>query len=344
MNGYERIQAAIKGEKPDTTPIMLHNFMMAAKEAGVTMKQFRESPQIMADTFIQSVEKYKFDGILVDLDTVTLAGAVGVPVDFPEHEPARSAKGNLISLEDVKSLKKVNIENYRYIQHWLEAVRIIKDHFKSEIFVRGNCDQAPFSLAGMMRGSQEWMLDLLMAEPGIINELLEYCTEIGIQFIRLMAQTGCDMVSNGDSPAGPEMVSPEIYETFALPYEKRLVEEAHKNKMPYTIHICGNTETILDLMLQTDADAFELDYKTDVQKAFDILHDKVCFIGNIDPSGVLAMGSPELVEKKTIELLKIFSKTNRFILNAGCAIPSNTTEENLQKMINTSRDFNKLIL
>lgn len=344
MNGYERIQAAIKGEKPDTTPIMLHNFMMAAKEAGVTMKQFRESPQIMADTFIQSVEKYKFDGILVDLDTVTLAGAVGVPVDFPEHEPARSAKGNLISLEDVKSLKKVNIENYRYIQHWLEAVRIIKDHFKSEIFVRGNCDQAPFSLAGMMRGSQEWMLDLLMAEPGIINELLEYCTEIGIQFIRLMAQTGCDMVSNGDSPAGPEMVSPEIYETFALPYEKRLVEEAHKNKMPYTIHICGNTETILDLMLQTDADAFELDYKTDVQKAFDILHDKVCFIGNIDPSGVLAMGSPELIEKKTIELLKIFSKTNRFILNAGCAIPSNTTEENLQKMINTSRDFNKLIL
>lgn len=344
MNGYERIQAAIKGEKPDTTPIMLHNFMMAAKEAGVTMKQFRESPQIMADTFIQSVEKYKFDGILVDLDTVTLAGAVGVPVDFPEHEPARSAKGNLISLEDVKSLKKVNIENYRYIQHWLEAVRLIKDHFKSEIFVRGNCDQAPFSLAGMMRGSQEWMLDLLMAEPGIINELLEYCTEIGIQFIRLMAQTGCDMVSNGDSPAGPEMVSPEIYETFALPYEKRLVEEAHKNKMPYTIHICGNTETILDLMLQTGADAFELDYKTDVQKAFDILHDKVCFIGNIDPSGVLAMGSPELVEKKTIELLKIFSNTNRFILNAGCAIPSNTTEENLQRMINTSRDFNKLIL
>jgi uroporphyrinogen decarboxylase len=95
MNGYERIQAAIKGEKPDTTPIMLHNFMMAAKEAGVSMTQFRESPQIMANVFIQSVEKYKFDGILVDLDTVTLAGAVGVPVDFPEHEPARSAKGNL---------------------------------------------------------------------------------------------------------------------------------------------------------------------------------------------------------------------------------------------------------
>lgn len=344
MNGYERIQAAIKGEKPDTTPIMLHNFMMAAKEAGVSMKQFRENPKIIADVFIQSVEKYKFDGILVDLDTVTLAGAVGVPLDFPENEPARSAKGNLISLEDVKNLKKVNIENYRFIQNWLEAVRIIKNHFKNEIYVRGNCDQAPFSLASMMRGSQEWMLDLIMGEPELVEELLEYCTEISIQFIRLMAQTGCDMVSNGDSPAGPEMVSPEMYEMFALPFEKRLVDEAHKHKMPYTLHICGNTETILDLMLQTNADAFELDYKTDVQKAFDVLHEKVCFIGNIDPSGVLAMGNPELVEKRTIELLKVFTKTNRFILNAGCAIPSNTTEENLQRMINTSRDFNKHIL
>jgi len=174
MNGYERIQAALKGEKPDTTPIMLHNFMMAAKEAEVSMAQFRENPQIMADVFIQSVEKYKFDGILVDLDTVTLAGAVGVPVDFPEHEPARSAKGNLLLLDDVKSLKEVKIENYRYIQHWLEAVRIIKNHFKNEIYVRGNCDQAPFSLASMMRGSQEWMLDLIMGEPELVEEFGKY--------------------------------------------------------------------------------------------------------------------------------------------------------------------------
>jgi hypothetical protein len=32
MNGHERITAALKGEKTDTIPIMLHNFMMAAKD------------------------------------------------------------------------------------------------------------------------------------------------------------------------------------------------------------------------------------------------------------------------------------------------------------------------
>lgn len=237
MNGYQRIQAALEGKPTDKIPIMLHNFWMAAEEAGVSMATFRDNPRIMADVFIRSIEKYQFDGILVDLDTVTLAGAVGVPVDFPKHEPARSAKGNMKSLEAVKKLKQINIENYLYVQNWLEATRLIKDHFNDEIFVRGNCDQAPFSLASMMRGSQDWMLDLVIGEPELVTELLEYCTDKTCQFIKLMAQSGCDMVSNGDSPAGPEMISPDMYEIYALPYEKIVIETAHKNNVPYLLRL-----------------------------------------------------------------------------------------------------------
>ena len=339
MNGYERIKAALAGEPSDKTPVMLHNFMMAAREARVSMASYRENPKVIADVFIRSIEKYSYDGILLDIDTVTLAGAVGVPVDFPESEPARSHKGNVPNLAEIKKLGKVNIENYKYIQNWLEATRLLKSYFGNEIFVRGNCDQAPFSLASMMRGSQEWMLDLMQEEAALIIELLDYCTDISSQFIRLMVQTGCDMVSNGDSPAGPEMISPEMYEIFALPFEKRVVDEAHKYKLPYALHICGNTDSILDLMLQSGADALELDYKTDVQKAFEACHDKVCFIGNIDPSAVLALGNTELVEQKTKELLDVFSKTKRFILNAGCAIPSITPEANLKKMIQVAREY-----
>ncbi len=339
MNGFERINAALKGQKADKTPIMLHNFMMAAVEAGFTMHQFRESPQNMAETFIRSVEKYELDGILIDMDTVTLAGAVGVPVDFPEHEPARSSKGNLAELSDIRKLGKVRVEDYKYANVWLEAVHLVKNHFKNEVYVRGNCDQAPFSLAGMMRGSQEWMLDLVIGEPELVEELLTYATDISCQFIRLMAQTGCHMVSNGDSPAGPEMISPDMYRQFAFPSEKILVAEVHRLNLPYTLHICGNTDTILEDMLKTGADAFELDYKTDAQKAIEIFGNQACFIGNIDPSGVLALGTPELVERKTIELLQTFAKSNRFILNAGCAIPPVTPEKNLRMMIRTAREF-----
>jgi len=339
MNGHERITAALKGEKPDTTPIMLHNFMMAAKEYGVSMEQFRNDPKIISNAFIASVEKYKFDGIFVDIDTVTLAGAVGVPVDFPLNEPARTHRGNMNSIEDISSLRPVNIENYKYIPIWLEAVRLLKEYFKDEIYVRGNCDQAPFSLASMMRGAQNWMLDLMMAEENQLSELLTYCTEATSQFIKLMAQTGCDMVSNGDSPAGPEMISSEMYEKFALPYEKKIVDVAHHAGLPYTLHICGNTDIILSFMLQSGADAFELDYKTDVQKVYEVYHDKATFIGNIDPSGVLALGTVEDVRNKTRELLEIYKNTNRFILNAGCAIPAETPPDNLKAMIEVAREF-----
>jgi len=149
MNGHERITAALKGEKPDRVPVMLHNFMMAAHEYGVSMKQFRNSPRVIADSFIKSVEKYQLDGILVDIDTVTLAGAAGVPVDFPVYEAARSHQGCLENLEDLVTLKPVKLEDYKYIQVWLESVRLLKDFFKNEVFIRGNCDQAPFSLASM---------------------------------------------------------------------------------------------------------------------------------------------------------------------------------------------------
>lgn len=339
MNGYERITAALNDKKPDTTPIMLHNFMMAAREHGVTMKQFKNDPRVIADSFISSVEKYKYDGIMIDVDTVTLAGAVGVPVDFPEDQPARTHEGCLENLEDIKSLKPPGIEQYKFIRIWLEAVRLLKEYFKDEIYIRGNCDQAPFSLASMMRGAQNWMLDLMMAEEGRIIELLEYCTEATSQFLKLMAQTGCDMLSNGDSPAGPDMISPDMYEKYAFPFEKKIVEVAHKANLPYTLHICGNTDLILNKMLETGIDAIELDYKTDIKKIFNIYHNKAVLIGNIDPSGVLALGTVEDVSKKTLELLEIYKDSNRFILNTGCAIPAETPSDNLKAMIKVAREF-----
>jgi uroporphyrinogen decarboxylase len=339
MNGYERVTAALKDEKPDKIPVMLHNFLMAAREFGVTMEQYRNSPKVIKETFIAAVDKYQYDGILIDIDTVTLAGAVGVKVDFPVDDAARSHDGNILNLEDVVLLKPARVENYKYIQVWLEAVRLLKDYYKDEIYIRGNCDQATFSLASMMRGAQTWMIDLMMGDEEYVNLLLEYCTDASIQFINLMSQTGCDMVSNGDSPAGPEMISAEMYLKYAMPYEKRIVDTAHKAGKAYALHICGNTDVILEYILMTGADAFELDYKTDIAKIYNYFHNTATFIGNIDPSGVLALGTIDHVQKKTLELLTLYKNSNRFILNAGCAIPPDTPSENLKMMIDTARNF-----
>jgi uroporphyrinogen decarboxylase len=339
MNGLERIKAALAGKPADKVPVMLHNFMMAAHEYGATMEQFRNDPKVIAGAFIKSVETYQFDGILVDIDTATLAGALGVKIDFPVNDPARIKNELLINLDDVAKLKPVNIENYKYVQVWLNAVRLLKEHFKDEIFIRGNCDQAPFSLATMLRGTQNLMTDLMMGEENYIYDLLNYCTDASVQFIKLMSHTGADMVSNGDSPAGPSMISPDMYEKFALPYEKILVNTAHLEGLPYTLHICGNTDSILDKMLFSGADAFELDYQTDPAKVFNLYHDTATLIGNIDPSGILALGTPIDVKNKTLELLELYSGSERFILNAGCAIPPSAPSVNIKTLIEVARNF-----
>jgi len=285
------------------------------------------------------VDKYQYDGIVVDIDTVTLGGSVGVPVDFPVNSHARSHLGNLEDLDDVFRLKTVRVEDYKYIQIWLESVRLLKEYYKDQLYIRGNCDASPFSLACLMRGAQNWMLDLMIGTDEQLEVLLEYCTDKTSQFIKLMVQTGCDMVSNGDSPAGPEMISPEMYFKYAMPYEKKVVEAAHGSGVAYALHICGNTDVILEHMLLTGADAFELDYKTDINKIYNTFHNNTTFIGNIDPSGVLYQGTPELVRLKTEELLSVYRASPRLIVNAGCAIPEGTPPENLKMMIETVRNF-----
>jgi len=367
MNGFKRISAALRGERPDRVPVILHNFLMAAREAGYSQRRFRSDPEAVAASFIRAVETYEYDGILVDVDTVTLAEAVGVRIDHPEDQPARWAGPAIASLEAVRDLPPPEVGRHPRVQVWIEAVRRLKSHFGGEVFVRGNCDQAPFSLAGMMRGPANWMMDLLdERRQDDARALLEHCAAAGAEFIRLMAGAGADMVSNGDSPAGPELISPALYRRFAQPYERRLADEADALGLPYALHICGNAGPILEDMVDTGADALglpyalhicgnagpiledmvdtgadalELDHKTDPRKAHAAMKDRAVFIGNIDPSGVLALGTPELVAAKTREILTIFADTPRFILNAGCAIPAETPPANLRAMLAAVFDY-----
>ena len=304
------------------------------------MAHFRRDPRTIARCFIEAMEKYHYDGIVIDIDTVTLAGAAGVPIDFPEEEPARSNGVRIKDLKQVPDLGPVDIVQYPGVMVWLEAVMLLKRHFGDEILIRGNCDQSPFTLASMLRGVDGWMTDLLDPDRhDLVHLLLSYCADITHQFIRAMAATGAHMVSNGDSVAGPELVSPSMYRRYALPYEQRIVDASHDYGLPYVLHICGNTNLILDDMIATGADGLDLDYKTDMALAHSRMKDRTVFIGNIDPSGVLALGTPTLVEEKTRELLTIFADTPRFVLNAGCAIPRVTPPENLRTMIRTARDF-----
>ena len=65
---------------------------------------------------------------------------------------------------------------------------------------------------------------------------------------------------------------------------------------------------------------------------------KAVFIGNIDPSNVLARGSSDEVRKKSEDIIAVFADTPQFILNAGCAIPPATPSENIEAMVKAARN------
>lgn len=339
MTGRERIMNALRGEATDRVPVMLHNFMLAAREAGISMADFRRDGRTIADCFTRTVETYGVDGVLIDIDTTVLAGAVGVPIDYPDDLPARTSGPLLESLAAVRSLRTPRLEDARSVASVLDAVRILKERFGGAVAIRANGDQCPFSLAGSIRGLEGWLMDLVEAPEEGIFSLLEYCCAVTIRYHEMLAEAGSDILSNGDSPAGPAVLSPAMYRKFAWPYEKRVAAAARKLGRPYILHICGDTGLILSDMAATGADGLELDYKTDVRLAREAFGGRTTFVGNIDPSGVLAMGTPAVVEKATRELLEVFGGEPRFILNAGCAIPAETPAANVAAMIAAARAF-----
>ncbi|MBM4155111.1 MAG: hypothetical protein FJ221_08780 [Lentisphaerae bacterium] len=340
MTGRRSIEAALRGEWPDRVPVMLHNFPMAAREAGFTQRQYRGSPDAIAETFVRAVDTYAYDGVVVDVDTATLAGAVGVPVDFPEDEPARCTGACLADLSRAADLPPPDIARDPRVQIWVEAVRRLRSRFGDAVWLRANGDQCPFALAGLMRGPADWMMDLMdEANHPAAMRLLDHCAEATRQFLVLLAGAGADMLSNGDSPAGPDLIPPDMYRRFAQPWERRIVAAAHALGLPYLLHICGNTDRILGDMADLGADALELDFKTDIRLIRATLRGTTTFVGNIDPSGVLALGTPSTVERATRALLEVYRDCPRFILNAGCAIPATTPPANLHAMIRTARSF-----
>ena len=340
MNGYQRISNVLNGRWPDRRCVLVHNFMMAAKEAHITMKQYRDEPANIAKAHIQACEKYDLDGVLIDVDTATLAAALGCKIDYSVDLPARVADGVLKNIEQVDELKPVDIACNERVQIWLEAVRLTKKYFGQEKFVRGNCDQAPFSLASMIRGTAEWMMDIVDEDNRLkVTKLLEHCTEAVCQFVKLMAGTGADMVSNGDSPAGPDMISPAMYREFAWLYEKKVVDVAHELGLTYMLHICGNTNLIIEDMVKLGADAIELDYKTDINLIHEKCADKLTFSGNIDPTGVMMQAGCEVVAEKVAQIGLIYKDSPRLIINAGCALPAETPSDNLKALVKAARDL-----
>jgi uroporphyrinogen decarboxylase len=337
MNSLERVRAVITGRLPDRIPVCLHNFMMAAREAGIPMEKYRVDPEAIAQAHLQAWEEYGHDCLLIDTDTTMLAEAMGAKSECAPDEPGRIVEPAIHSLAEVDRLKVINPETDGRIPAILESVRLLAKQLGTEVAIRGNADQMAFDLACMVRDTQEFLMDLAM-EPDnpAIHQLLEVCYQGHLAVHRALVKAGAHLTSFGDSLAGPDVVSPKMFDQFARPYEERIVKELAAEGTFTAVHICGDTTMILPFLAQYDFCGFELDYKTNAAMAKSTVGARHVLFGNIDPSGVIARGSPADVREATRDLISAWKPGGHFILNAGCAIPPTTPPENIRALIETA--------
>lgn len=339
MNSLERVKIVLAGGIPDRVPVCLHNFMLAVHEAGVRMEDYRVNPEVIARVHLQALDKYEHDCILVDTDTTMLAEAMGARSQCAPDEPGRIVQPAIRSLDEVDCLKAINPETDGRIPALLEAVRIMSKKVGSEIAIRGNADQAAFALACLVRGIENFLMDLASdPDDPRICQLMEICYQNHLAVHRALAKAGAHFTSLGDSLAGPDVTSPRMFERFARPYEERLVKDLAADGVFVVIHICGNTGKILDKLAGYETCGFELDYKTDAVSAKQTAGQRHVLFGNIDPGGILARGTVEQVRSATRNQISIWKANGRFILNSGCAIPATTPSENIYAFVEAAKE------
>lgn len=340
MNSLERCLAVLDHRIPDRVPVIPQDAHVAARLAGYDHLEFARDPVKITIAQIDCCRRFGFDGIIMGGDTVALAEAVGVKIAYSPDECPRPIAGCLDSYADVKRLRPIDPWNDARLPVWIEATRLMVEKVGREKLIIARADQGAFSLASMMRGMQTFLMDVADGEHReSIHALLRYCNDCMYAFIEALHSVGAHVVTTGDSISGPGVVAPRIYEEFSFPYELDMTNRCKRLGIPFSIHICGRTDPILDRWVETGADIFEIDHKTSFAKARAATRGRVTLLGNLDCSEVMYHGTPELVERKARELIEQNLPHGEFILSSGCLLGAGTPIANMQALAESARKF-----
>jgi len=339
MTSVERCRTVLDGGIPDRVPVCLLNFMPAAAMAGMSMREYCTDGTAMAQAHIAAWERYGHDMIDLENGVAALASAVGCSVDFEEDTSPPWVTGPALErIEDVDRLRPIDPSSDGMLPEIVNATRLISEAVGDRAFLLAEADQGPFSLATQIVGIEEFLIALM--EPSkheYVHRLLEYTTQQVITYGRALIDAGAHMTGMGDSIAGPDVCSPEMYRQFALPYEREVVETLAAEGVRIGLHICGDATRIIDDMVRTGSPLLAVDFKVNRKAAKEAARGVTALIGTTDPSAVLTRGTPDDVRAAARLDLEILAGGGGFILAPGCALPYETPDENIRALVETAQ-------
>lgn len=324
LTPYERFSRRLGGEPVDRTPNFDIMMTFAAHYIEQPLSRYYQDYKVLADANLAVQDEFDLDILQVISDPYREAADFGLKVQFPQDDLPIAREPLLADLKDLKKLKSPDPGTGRRMSDRLEAIRYLRERIGGQVPIMGWVEGA-LAEAADLRGMLDLMKDLTL-RPEWVEDLLEQVVQVEIEFARAQIEAGADIIGLGDAVAS--QISPKMYKSYALPYEKRIFDAVHQAGGVARLHICGNTTHILEEMATSGADIIDIDWMVDIDRAREALAGRAALCGNFDPVSVMLQGTPEDV---TCAVLACQEKGGgRYFSAAGCEIPDKTPEQNLR--------------
>lgn len=341
VTSLDRVTMTLQGRLPDRVPVDLHNFLVTARMMGVTYyADYFRNGEAMAEGQLKAWKRFGHDCLIIENGTAALGEACGVQVTYQDSSAPVALEPAIRSLDEVDDLVVPDPYRSPVLAENLKTTRIVAREIGDRAFIIGRGDQGPFSLACQIRGMDQFMLDLMDDEQSEkVHRLLDFCRQVSLRYCLAQIEQGAHATSIGESPSGPDLISPRLYRKFAYPHVKRLVDDLIARGVLLAYHICGNATPIIQEMVSSGAAILEIDQKADMRTCKSAAQGKTTLLGPVDPSAIMARATPQEVTEACRQAIEILAPGGGFILGPGCALPATTPDENIDAMIEAAKVY-----
>jgi len=319
-------------EEVDQVPAIPSVSGWVSKFSGLPLQTLLFDARAMAKAQLQAQEEVGHDALFAYCDALYIPEAFGCPLVFrssgPDVEPLE-----INSKEEIRSIPVPDCGKVGRLPLHLELAEALVRLPGRQVPVL-TLMEGPFTNCSRILGAEKLMRALIKNRT-MVEALLEKVCALQFAFARRLKEIPIDGLILADPVSSSTMISPARYREFVLPALQSFIRNLG---LPVILHVCGNTNPILDLMAETGARILSLDQCMNLANAKERVSGRCGIGGNVDPIHVLLLGTPEDVRRETLKCLQQGGKQG-YLLMAGCAVPPDTPIQNLKAMVQTARSF-----
>jgi [methyl-Co(III) methanol-specific corrinoid protein]:coenzyme M methyltransferase len=335
MKPKERVLAALNRQPVDRTPTCNPTSIATVELMDLVDAPFPQAnrePELMARLAATGHTELGFDSIMPVFSIIQESSAVGCKIQWEQKDNWPTVKMRepiWESLEDIRI--PTDFLLHPDAQCVIEAIKILKRDYGDDVAIIGKT-MGPWSLGYHCMGVEPFLL-LSLDDPDQTKRILDKLKQMTIEFGNAQIEAGADALTLPDHATG-DLVSGEYYERFLRDLHIEFVE---KIPIPLILHICGRTVDRMDYIAQTGMAAFHYDSKNKPQESIAITGDRISLIGNINNPETLFSKGPEAVKEEVVKNLEAGVQ----LIGPECAIPLQTTIENLTIIPETVKEWHK---